>query len=72
METKSYFTTVEKRSAYRFAVDKHEGKRSLGRPTHRLKGNITINSNVGHKGVEYILLAQNRDACRKFRFHMKD
>jgi hypothetical protein len=33
---------VEKRNAYRILVGKPEGKRPLGRPTHRLKDNIKL------------------------------
>jgi hypothetical protein len=33
----------EKRGVYRILVGKPEGKRLLGRPTHRWENNITIN-----------------------------
>jgi hypothetical protein len=33
---------MEKRNAYRILVEKPEGKRSLGRPTHRREDNIEM------------------------------
>jgi hypothetical protein len=32
----------ESRGVYRFSMDKHEGKRPLGRPRHRWKDNIKM------------------------------
>jgi hypothetical protein len=43
-------------------VGKPEGKRSLGRPRHRLEDNIKIYlQEVGFGGMDWIELAQGRD-----------
>jgi hypothetical protein len=52
----------QKRNVYRVLVGKPEGKRTLGRPTCRWKGNIKINATkIGWTGVDWIDLAQDRD-----------
>jgi hypothetical protein len=50
---------VEKRNAYRILVAKPEGKRSLGRPRHRLVDNIKMDLRErGWDGMDWINLAQ--------------
>jgi hypothetical protein len=51
--------------AYRILVGKHEGKRPLGRPSHRWKYNIKMKLHeVGCGGIDWIQLAQDRDRRR--------
>jgi hypothetical protein len=46
-------------------VGKHEGKRPLGKPSHRWENNIKLDlQEVGWGGIEWIDLAQDRDRCR--------
>jgi hypothetical protein len=46
-------------------VGKPEGKRSLGRPRHRLVDNIKMDLlEIGWGGVDWICLAQDRDKWR--------
>lgn len=42
-------------------VGKHDGKRPLQRPTHRLQDNIKMDLEIGFKDVELIHLVQHRD-----------
>jgi len=43
-------------------VGKSEGKRPLGRPRHRLEGNIEMDlQEVGCESMDWIELAQDRD-----------
>jgi hypothetical protein len=45
----------EGRDVYRVLVGKPEGKRPLGRPRHRWKGNITMDlQEVGCGGMDWI------------------
>ena len=44
---------------------KHEGMRLLGRPRHRWKGNIKMDSQeVGWRSLDWVDLAQGRDRWR--------
>ena len=52
----------ERRGIYRVLVGKPEGKRPLGRPSHRWEDNIMIDlQEVGCGGVNWIKLAQDSD-----------
>jgi hypothetical protein len=52
----------EKRNAYRIFVGKPEGKRPLGRLTHRCEGNIKMDLRaIGLGGMNWIDLAQSRE-----------
>jgi hypothetical protein len=43
-------------------IGKPDGKRSLGRPTHRWEDNIRVDlGEIGWESVELILLAHERD-----------
>jgi len=54
----------EESGAYRVLVGKPEGKRPLGRPRHRWVDNIRMDhQEVGCGYVDWIGLAQDRDAC---------
>jgi len=51
----------ERRGVYRVLVGKHEGKRPLGRPSHKLEGNIKMDlQEVGFGGMDWIDLTQDR------------
>ena len=51
----------EERGAYRFLVEKPEGKRPLGRPRRRCVDNIRVDlQEVGCGYVDWIELAQDR------------
>jgi hypothetical protein len=52
------------RNAYKILVGKREGKRSLGRPSHRWEDNITVNLRVIGWEVGWIYLAQVREQWR--------
>jgi hypothetical protein len=55
----------EKRKAYRLMVGKPEGKRPLGRPTHRWVDNIRMDlGEVKWNDVDWIGLAQDRNRWR--------
>jgi hypothetical protein len=50
------------KNTYRLMVGNPEGKRSLGRPRHRWADNITMDlGEIDWDGVDWIVLAQNRD-----------
>jgi hypothetical protein len=52
----------EKRNACRILVGKPEGKRPLGRQTHRWVNNIKMDlREIGWGGMDWIDLAQDRD-----------
>jgi len=52
----------EGRDVCRVFVGKPEGKRPLGRPTHRWKDNIKMDlQEVGCEGMNWIELAQDMD-----------
>jgi len=54
-----------RRGVYRVLVGKPEGKRPLGRPTHRWEDNIKMDiQEVGCGSVEWIELSQDRDRWR--------
>jgi hypothetical protein len=55
----------EKRDAYRILVGKPEGKRSLGRPSHRWVDNIKMDlREIGWSSMDWIDLAQDRGQWR--------
>jgi hypothetical protein len=55
----------EKRNAYRVFVEKPEGKRPLGRHTHRWEDNIKMYlKEKGWSGMELIHPAQDMDQWR--------
>ena len=55
----------EERGVYRVLVGKLEGKRPLGRPSHRWGNNIRMDlQEVGCGYVAWIGLAQDRDRWR--------
>jgi hypothetical protein len=52
----------ETRNAYRILVGKPEGKRPLGRPTHKWMDNIKIDfRELGLAGIDSIDLVQDRN-----------
>jgi len=54
--------TVEIRNSYKFSGGKHGGKRPLGRPKRRWKGNIRMDlREKGCEVVDWIHLAQDKD-----------
>jgi hypothetical protein len=53
----------ERRSAYRILVGRLEGRRPLGRPSHRWDNNINLQE-VGWGGMDWIDMAQDRDRWR--------
>jgi hypothetical protein len=54
----------EKRGAYRILVGRPEGKRTLGRPRHRLEDNIKMDLQEVGWGMDWTELAQDRDRWR--------
>jgi len=55
----------ERRGVYMVLVGKPEGKRALGRPRRRWEDNIKMNlEEVGYGGMDWIVLAQDRDMWR--------
>jgi hypothetical protein len=56
---------MEKRNAYRFLMEKPEGKRPLGRPRHRFVDNIKMNlGEIRWGDVDSICLAQDKAKWR--------
>jgi hypothetical protein len=55
----------KKRNAYRLLIGETEGKRPLGRPSHRREDNIRMDlRGVRWKGMDWIHLTQDRDQWR--------
>jgi hypothetical protein len=55
----------EVRGAYNILVGRPEGRRSLGRPSHRWEDNIMMHlREIGFGDVDWIHLAQDRDRWR--------
>jgi transposase len=55
------------RGVYRVFVERPEGKRPLGRPTHRWEDNIKMGlRDIGIDGATWIHLAQDRVQWRAF------
>ena len=55
-------TYGERRGVYRVLVGKPEGKRPLGRPSHRWKNNIKMDlRDVGCGGMDWIEPVRDRD-----------
>jgi hypothetical protein len=59
---RAYSTNGVEENAYRNLVGKPEGKRPLGRPTHRWMGSVQINlEETGWGGMDWINVAEDRD-----------
>jgi len=55
----------ERRGVNRVLMGKSAGKRPLGRPRHRWEDNVKMDlQEVGCGGMDWILLAQDRDRWR--------
>jgi len=55
----------KRRGVYIVLIGKPEGKRPLGRPTHRWEDNIKVDVHkVGCEGMDWIDLGQDRDRWR--------
>jgi len=55
----------DRRDVYSVLVEKHEGKRPLGRPRRSWEDNIKLDlQEVGCGGMDWIELAQDRDRWR--------
>jgi hypothetical protein len=55
----------EERKVYKVLVGRPEGKRPLGRPRRRWEDGIRIDlREIGLRGVDWILLSQDRDRWR--------
>jgi len=55
----------ERRGVYRVLVGKPEGKRPLGRSSHRWEDNIKMDlQELGCGGMDWINLSQDRDRWR--------
>jgi len=53
----------EGRGVHRVLMEKHVGKRPIGRPRHRWDDNIKLDfQEVGCESVDWIELAQDRDS----------
>jgi hypothetical protein len=58
-------TNGEMRNEYRLLVEKSEGKRPLGRPSHRRMDNIRMDlGDMGWDDVDWIGLAEDRNSWR--------
>ena len=56
----------ERRGVYKLLVWKPDGKKQLGRSSHRIEDNIKMNlQEVGFVDVDLIELAKDRDILRK-------
>jgi hypothetical protein len=52
----------ERRNVYNILVGKHDGKRTLDRPSNRYEVNIRMDlREIGWEGVDWMHLAQDRD-----------
>jgi hypothetical protein len=55
------------RGAYRVLMGRPEGKKPLGKPSHRWEDNIKVDlQEVGWGGMDWIELAEDRDGCWAF------
>jgi hypothetical protein len=55
----------EERKVYKVFVGNHEGKRPLGRPRRRWEDGVRMDlREIGLGGVDWILLAEDRDRWR--------
>jgi hypothetical protein len=55
----------EERKLYKVLVGKPEGRRPLGRPTHRWEDGVRMDlREIGLGGVDWIRLAQDRNSWR--------
>jgi hypothetical protein len=54
----------ERKGAYRVSVGRREGKRPLGRPTHRWENTIKLIFKKWDGGMDWLDLAVDRDRWR--------